>query len=267
MPGKTFINNFGANSMLAAPLYNWRRMLAGIWDFDAFRDIFLTSTGKLADAVVCTFPCPEECKTRKIVKTPDGRISAVCIRNENDYFYIPAEELIVYKFNHNALSEIFADTLMNYRGKRPEAFLLPEKIAPVEENIPEPTYPVQHVFPFAKRHIYKETDGENDFWYVDGENIGQIYKRRNSRKAKIINLLYNEIGNGWIPHQTFLNMTGWTEEEYFGKDGYDPGRMQRQLNVLRKEMGLRITTNLENGVKFPEEVVKSRNRSRKTFFK
>ncbi len=266
MTFKAFLKHLDANFKITAPLYNWRRMLEGLLDFEVFRDNFLTLTGEISDTIVCVMPCSERCRIRKIVNAPNGRIRAVCSRNENDYFHVPVEEIVVYRLDINALIEAIADAFRKNGFKRPEVFLLPETIDVHVEAPPEPTYPVQHVFPFAKRHIYKETDGENDYWYVDGKPIGQIYKRRNSRKARILNLLYREIGNGWIAHQTFINMTGWTEEEYYGKDRTDPGRMQQNLRYLRKRLGIDITFNVDYGVRFAENVVKYRMQYRNDFF-
>ncbi|MDD5728835.1 MAG: hypothetical protein PHV59_09745 [Victivallales bacterium] len=263
---KTFFKYIDANFKITAPLYNWRHMLDGMVDFEVFKENFLVPTGELAGTIVCVFPCAEKCRVRKIIHMPGGRIRAVCSRRNGDYFFIDIKEIVVYQLDFSALVEAIATILNSNEFKRPQPLLLPQKITSVDNQIPETNYPVQHVFPFARHFIRKETDGANDYWYVDEKLIGQIYKQRNSRKAKILNLLYDGIGNGWLPHQTFINITGWTKEEYFGKDGYNPGRMQRQLNILRKKLGLKIVFNLGRGVRFQEEVVKSRNQSRKTFF-
>ncbi len=254
MPLKSFFKYLDTNFRIAAPLYNWRCMVNSAWDFEVFRNNFLTPTEELAETVVCAFPCSEKCRSRKIVHVSDGKIKAVCSKRDDEFFYIAVEEIVNYKLEINYLNKAIETALKNNEVERPNPTLLPEIIVPAKEEIPDFNHPVQHVFPFAKRHIYKEIDGENVYWYVDGKPVGQIYKRQNSRKAKILNLLYNEIGNGWIPHQTFINMTGWTEEEYYGKDRTDPGRMQRVLFLLRKKIKIKIEFNKNLGIKFPDDL-------------
>ena len=166
---KTFLKHFDANFKITAPLYNWRRMFEGALDFEFFRDRFLILTGELSDTIVCVFPCFNRCRIRKIVRTPNGKIRAVCSRNENDFFHVSVEDIIVYRLDINALVEALAAAFRRNGFKRPEAFLLPETIDAHDEEIPEPAYPVQHVFPFAKRHIHKETDEKSEKWYVDGK--------------------------------------------------------------------------------------------------
>lgn len=254
---KTFLKHFDANFKITAPLYNWRRMLEGALDFEFFRDRFLLLTGELSDTIVCIFPCSERCRIRKIVNAPNGRIRAICSRNDNDFFHVPVEDIVVYRLDINALVEAIAATFMKNEFKRPEAFLLPEIIDANDEETPEPAYPVQHVFPFAKRHIYKEADEKSERWYVDGK-LKKVYKQKNTRcmQSKILNILYDQIGNGWIPHQTFMNATGKNEKEYFGKKNVKNGYMQQQLRYLRKHLGIKIILNKFQGVKFSDEVVK-----------
>ena len=233
-------------------------MLEGVLDFDIFRDNSLTITGELSETIVCIFPCSERCRVRKIVKAPNGKIRAVCSRNENDYFHVSVEDIIVYRLDINALVEALAAALKNEGFKRPEPYLLPEISIPVEEEILKPAYPIQHVFPFAKRHIYKEVDEESEKWYVDGK-FKKVYgpKKKNCMQSKILNILYNQIGNGWVPHETFIYATGWTENEYFGKDRNNPGRMQRLLFQLRKKLKIKIEFNKNLGVKFPDDVARA----------
>ncbi len=262
MLGKSFFNFLAANFIIAAPLYNWRRTLVGPWNFDTFRDYFLTLTGELADTVFCAFPCAEECgKIRKIVKTPNGKLKAVCPRNENNFFYIPVEEIVVYRLNNNALTEAIVIGLMNYRGKSPEPYPLPEKTDKTEEEFPDSAYPVQNVFPFASRHIYKEIDGESEKWYVDGK-LKKVYgsKKRNCLQSKILNIIYNQIGNGWIPHETFMNASGWNENKYFGKNYNNPGGMREILRRLREHLDIKINFSKKYGIKFSDEVVKVADR-------
>jgi hypothetical protein len=63
------------------------------------------------------------------------------------------------------------------------------------------------------------------------------------------NLGYEQSGSGWIPHQIFFNATGWSRKEYFGHDSSDPGRMQKQLSVLRKALGVKIRFDRELGIR------------------
>ena len=93
-------------------------------------------------------------------------------------------------------------------------------------------------------------------WIVNGVDRGRISKRDDSIICKISKILYDQIEFGWTPHKTFYQNTGWTKDEYFGVHN-QPGRMQKQLTILRKMLGVEISFNKELGVRFPENVVKS----------
>ena len=92
---------------------------------------------------------------------------------------------------------------------------------------------------------------------MNGE-LRKVYSRENkySIQSKVLNILYDQIGNGWVPHQTFLNISGWTEEEYWGAKGKKIGRMRQLLRHLRKHLGVNIIFSKAFGMKFAEEVVK-----------
>lgn len=94
-------------------------------------------------------------------------------------------------------------------------------------------------------------------WLVNGDDRGVFYMRPQSLKAKILNILHDQNGLGWIPHKTFLHATGWSHEEYFGSRT-EPGRMQKQLTEIRKFLGVEIRFSKQHGVRFAEGVVKSR---------
>jgi len=102
--------------------------------------------------------------------------------------------------------------------------------------------------------IRKETRLESDYWYVGGE-LKKVYHRekRQSIQARILNILYDQIGNCWIPHQTFLNATGWTLNEYLG-DNDNSGRMQKQLFLIRRDFNLEIIFSREHGVKLSPNI-------------
>lgn len=162
-----------------------------------------------------------------------------------------------------ALNEIME---FNYQGQLQSSTSTESFFANAySENKTMPQVPVQEVFEFGQHYIHKEPSGVADNWYVDGESKGQIYHDVESIKAKILNILYEQIGNGWIPHQTFMNATGWTEEEYYGKDRCDPGRMQQHLRYLRKCLRVEIVFNTEHGIRFSENVVKYRMQYRSNF--
>jgi hypothetical protein len=255
---RTFFKYINANFKITAPLYNWRHMLESTVDFEVFKENFLESTGELAGTVVCVFPCSERCRVRKIVRAPDGKIRAACSRRNGDYFFIDIKEIVIYQLDVSALVEAIATTLNNSEFKRPQPFLLPESVtAANDETLKSNNYPVQHVFPFARHYIRKETDEKTEKWYVDGE-LKKVYgpKKRNCMQSKILNILYNQIGNGWIPHETFINATGKDEKEYFGLKNIKPGYMQQQLRFLRKHLGIKIIFDSACGIKFPDEVVK-----------
>lgn len=101
----------------------------------------------------------------------------------------------------------------------------------------------------------KEIDGKVH-WFVNDKNRGCFYKRKNTKRAKILEILYEEIGRGPIPHKTFMNQTGWSEEEYF-RAYENPGRMQRTLSEIRSFFDVPIHFDKEKGVCFHKSVVKS----------
>ena len=99
--------------------------------------------------------------------------------------------------------------------------------------------------------------GERVHWFVNGVDKGHIFVRNESIIAKIMEILYDQIGHGWVRHKTFMNACAWKKDEYFPASG-DPGRMQRQLNNIRKKLGVAIDFRKEKGVRFPENIVKSK---------
>jgi hypothetical protein len=213
---------------ITAPLYNWRHMLDESVDFQAFKEKFLAPTGEHANSIICASKCPEECRIRQIIHDDEGKIKAECRKRSSDFFYLDINEIAIYKLE----------------TKKWEALEIQDK------------HPVQDVFPFAKHHIHKEVDGESEMWYVDGK-LRKVYgpKKKNCMQSKILNILYNQIGNGWIPHETFIYATGWTAKEYWGTKRNVPGYMQQQLRHIRKFLGVKIKFNKGAGIKFSEEVV------------
>ena len=102
----------------------------------------------------------------------------------------------------------------------------------------------------------KEID-ERVHWFVNGEDKGYVFVRPDSISAKITEILYDQVGHGWVPHKTFMNACAWKEDEYFAASG-EPGRMQRQLNIIRKNLGVAIEFRKGKGVRFAENIVKSK---------
>lgn len=105
--------------------------------------------------------------------------------------------------------------------------------------------------------IARVSDGRDFRWLVNGADKGIFYRQEKAIKAKILNILYDQIGIGWVPHKTFLQAAGWTRGEYFGSST-EPGRMQKQLTEIRKFLGVEILFRKREGVRFAEGVVKSR---------
>lgn len=102
----------------------------------------------------------------------------------------------------------------------------------------------------------KEID-DKIHWFVNGVDKGWVFICRESLVAKIMEILYDQIGHGWVKHRTFMNASAWTEAQYFSASG-ETGRMQRQLNLIRKRLGVAIIFRKEKGVRFAENVVKSK---------
>ena len=108
--------------------------------------------------------------------------------------------------------------------------------------------------------IERKEVGEEIRWFVNGVDKGRFFVRSNTLKAKIIEALYDQIGRGWVPHKSFIIACAWTEQEYFGSSDNlgDPGRMQRQLTNIRNFLGVTIEFRKNKGVRFAENVVKSK---------
>jgi len=210
---------------ITAPLYNWRHMLDDSVGFKLFKEKFLAPTGERASSIICVSECSESCRARQIIHDSDEKVKAVCQRRNADFFYVNINETAIYKL----------------------------EIKPLETLKRKDEIPVQEVFPFARRHIHKESEK----WYVDGK-LKKSYgpKKKNCMQSKILNILYDQIGNGWIPHQTFMNAIGWSNEEYWGVKDLKPGCMQQQLRHIRRHLKLRVLFNAEYGVMFSGEVVK-----------
>lgn len=105
--------------------------------------------------------------------------------------------------------------------------------------------------------IERKKIDEKIHWIVNGVDKGPVYVRSDTICAKITEILYDQIGHGWVLHKTFMYACAWKKDEYFPASG-DPGRMQRQLNNIRKKLGVAIDFRKEKGVRFPENIVKSK---------
>jgi len=237
---RSFCKYIDEHFNITAPLYNWRHMLDNSVDFKLFKEKFLASTGEHATSIICVSKCTENCRARQIIFDSDEKVKGVCQRRNANFFYVNINETAIYKLEIN----------------------------PMETLKRKDETPIQEVFPFARRHIHKESDKESEKWYVDGK-LKKVYgpKKKNCMQSKILKILFNQMGNGWIPHQTFMNATGWNEEYYYGKNYCDSGRMQKLLFQLRQQLKVKILFSKKYGVRFSEEVVKSHIQSQIDFFK
>ena len=112
-------------------------------------------------------------------------------------------------------------------------------------------------YPMDSVVIERRNVGEEVHWIVNGVDKGKFYVRKDSKKAKIIEILFDQIGIGWVRHNTFMNACAWTKEKYF-RSSDDPGCMQRQLTEIRNFLDVGIEFRKNRGVRFAENVVKSR---------
>ena len=110
-------------------------------------------------------------------------------------------------------------------------------------------------FPEELNVLERKVFGEEVHWIVNGVDKGRFFLRKNVIKAKIIEILYDQIGRGWISHRTFMNSCAWKKHEYFRSMG-NPGCMQRQLTHIRKFLGIQIEFKQNKGVRFKENIVK-----------
>jgi len=96
-------------------------------------------------------------------------------------------------------------------------------------------------------------------WVVNGDDKGVFFKRGRPIKGKILEILYDQIGNGWVPHETFMNACGWSRKRYFGGPN-EAKIIQKHLTDIRNFLGVKVDFSGEqgHGVRFAENVVKSR---------
>lgn len=101
---------------------------------------------------------------------------------------------------------------------------------------------------------------DDNGWYlcVSNKKEDKRYggKSESSKRYKIAEIIvqqYNQTGSKWIPHKTFINATGWKDEDYYGLDS-GSGAMQKQLTNLRN-LGLKIEFNKTMGIRLLEIVV------------
>jgi hypothetical protein len=99
--------------------------------------------------------------------------------------------------------------------------------------------------------------GDGLHWVVDGVDKGVFYKRPEAIKGRILEILFEQIGNGWVPHTTFMHACGWSDQRYFG-DSTEPKLMQKHLTDVRNFLGVKVVFSKKHGVRFAENVVKSR---------
>jgi hypothetical protein len=85
----------------------------------------------------------------------------------------------------------------------------------------------------------------------------------NAKIRKISSILCDQAGADWVPHETFMNATGWKPETYFDQTGHT-GTMQKNLSILRK-LGLEIEFDKTKGVRFSGNVVNYRKHSQSSF--
>lgn len=99
-------------------------------------------------------------------------------------------------------------------------------------------------------------------WFVNGEDKGSVFKRSDKIRAKVLDLLYDNIGVGWVTHDILMRNTGWNENEYY-RSFDNPGRMQRLVSEIRSKLGMKeIVFQKSKGVRFTEKVRKSRKQSK-----
>lgn len=96
-------------------------------------------------------------------------------------------------------------------------------------------------------------------WMVNGVDKGIFSVRAHSIRAKIIDILYDQIGYDWVRHKTFINACGWTVQHYTGGCV-----LQKHLTDIRAFLGVEIFFDKSRGVKFADNVVrvKSKEQSR-----
>lgn len=100
-------------------------------------------------------------------------------------------------------------------------------------------------------------------WFIDGQDKGTAGKRELTKIRKVSSILFDQAGMGWIPHETFMNATGWKPGAYFDQTGHT-GTMQKILTKLRG-LGLKIEFEKDKGVRLGDGKVNYRKHSRISF--
>jgi hypothetical protein len=94
-------------------------------------------------------------------------------------------------------------------------------------------------------------------WIVDSRDTGRLATSEDRIIYKISRILFDQIGHGWVHHRTFYQTLGWNKSEYFDQD-----RMQKQLTILRRCLGIKVEFQKSNGVRLPSNVVKTKSDSK-----
>lgn len=92
-------------------------------------------------------------------------------------------------------------------------------------------------------------------WFADGVDKGVFYKRGKPIKGRILEILYNHIGNGFVPHKTFMNACGWTDKHYFAK-GSEANVIQKHLTEIRNFFGVKVLFRIDKGVCFDASIIR-----------
>jgi len=105
-------------------------------------------------------------------------------------------------------------------------------------------------------YIEKIITGDTVVWKIDGE-ARQFKYREATLHSKFLNALYDvyKVHPDWIPHQTFQNLSGWTDKQYWGNGKENnSGLAQRRMSEIRNALGIEITYDREKGFMIPPTV-------------
>ena len=97
-------DNITGASFIAASMYNWRIWMGQDFNFEKFRDTYLTPLNEYASTIICPRQCGYcELGNRRIVEMKDGSFEAICDEMCGKEFVIDRQETLYYTIKESTL--------------------------------------------------------------------------------------------------------------------------------------------------------------------
>ena len=105
-------DNITGTSFIAASMYNWRIWMGQNFNFEKFRDTYMTPLNEYASTIICPRQCGYcELGNRRIVEMNDGSFEAVCDEMCGKEFVIDHQETLYYTIKESALVPAIAKVM------------------------------------------------------------------------------------------------------------------------------------------------------------